>query len=141
VREAARSHALRDSIDAVVTLATPNQGLGFDLPGKSRFLDPALRVLAGKSSTQMSYGSDFLTQLNRPGAPNSAGPRVRFGSVYSAYIDGAVTGARAILPGATNIAIKDEKNLLGMRIGPDHYSMLYKSNAAYDAVRGVILAA
>lgn len=140
VREAARTHAARDSIDAVITLATPNQGLGINPAGLSRFVDPALRVVAGTSSAQMRYGSEFLTALNRPGAPNSAGPNVRFGSVYSAYIDGAVPGFRATIPGARNIGIKTEKNLLGMPIGPDHYSILTRSNAAYDAVRGMMLA-
>lgn len=137
VRQVAKRYAVRDSIDAVVTLASPNQGLGYRLPWQGA-VDPLLRATMGEAARQMVQGSSFLRALNNPAVPDAAG-QVRYGSVYSAIIDGAVTASRARIPGATNIPIGKERNLLGMPIGPDHYSALYLSGGAYDAVRGILI--
>ncbi len=137
-RQYARHHAARDAIDAVVTLATPNNGIGPTWAAPfNRAFSLVNRVCLGEASSQAMRGSRFLEQLNDRSAPDAAG-QVRYGSVFAKHIDGAVTSAAARLDGATNVAIAG-RNLLGLPLGPDHYTILHRSSDAYEAARRILL--
>jgi triacylglycerol esterase/lipase EstA (alpha/beta hydrolase family) len=138
-RQYAKFHAARDAIDAVVTLATPNNGLGPTIPTTiARVFGAVNRIWAGQAAKQAMRGSAFLERLNDPSVADAAGPGVRYGSVFAKHTDLAVTSAAARLSGATNVAIEG-RNLLGLPLGPDHYTILHRSGAAYDAVRAILL--
>jgi triacylglycerol esterase/lipase EstA (alpha/beta hydrolase family) len=141
VRQFAKYHAARDSIDAVVTLATPNNGIGISGPlgaVAGALLDPLYRVFGGAAAPQMRRGSAFLARLNAASTGDAAGT-VRYASVFSAIMDGAVTSASARLDHGLNIPIGKEPNVVKLPMGPDHYMILHRSNAAYDAARAVLL--
>lgn len=138
-RQYAKFHAPRDAIDAVVTLATPNIGAGPTLlAGINRALGWAQRIAAGPAASQAVRGSRFLERLADRSVPDAAGPNVRYGSVFAKVTDGPVTSASARLDGAVNVAIEG-RNLLGLPLGPDHYTILHRSGPAYDAVRAILL--
>lgn len=138
-RQYAKFHAARDALDAVVTLATPNLGVGpTALAGVSRAMSWLHRVAAGHGASQAVRGSRFLERLADRSIPDAAGPGVRYGSVFAKVTDGPVTSASARLVGATNVAIEG-RNLLGLPLGPDHYTILHRSGSAYDAVRAILL--
>jgi len=141
-RQYVKFHAARDAVDAVVTLATPNNGIGMGgVLGAigGALSDPLLRVIAGKSAPQMRRGSSFLAHLNDARVPDAAGAGVRYASVHSAIFDGAVTSAASRLDHGLNIPIGREPNLVKIPMGPDHYTILHRSGAAYEAARGVLL--
>lgn len=138
-RQYAKFHAVRDAVDAVVTLATPNTGIGVTaLARMNRSLGWAHRIVAGPAASQALRGSSFLERLADRSAPDAAGPAVRYGSVFAKVTDGPVTGASARLAGAVNVAIEG-RGLLGLPLGPDHYTILHRSGPAYDAVRAILL--
>lgn len=140
-RQYAKFHAARDAVDAVVTLGTPNNGLGIGgAPGAAagRLLNPIYRLLGGESVPQMRRGSQFLTGLNDASVGDVAGA-VRYASVFSAVTDGFVTSAAARLDRGVNIPIGSEPNIVKLPIGPDHYMILQRSGGAYEAARGVLL--
>lgn len=139
-RAAARQLAAPGSIDSVITLGSPNHGLLGESPLWKATL-PFTRVGYGVAASQMLGGSDFLRALNDPAAVDAAGRAVRYTSVYSAITDGAVIPtSSARLDRGTNLPIAGERNVLKLPIGPDHYSILHRSNGAYEAVRGALLA-
>lgn len=143
VRQYAKFHAVRDAVDAVVTLATPNGGLGSSSAignQLAQFFAPAERVLMGVSSVQMRPGSAFMRRLNDARIPDAAGPGVRYASVYSAIFDGATTAAGARLDRGLNLPIGHEPNIVKLPMGPDHYMIMHRSSGAYEAARGVLLA-
>lgn len=138
-RQYTKFHAQRDAIDAVVTLATPNNGLGPTIPTSiARLLGSAGRLWLGQAAQQAMRGSAFLERLNDSTIGDAAGSGVRYGSVFAARTDLAVTSAAARLSGAVNVAIEG-RNMLGLPLGPDHYTILHRSSAAYDAVRAILL--
>jgi pimeloyl-ACP methyl ester carboxylesterase len=138
-RQYAKFHAARDAVDAVVTLATPNIGVGPTLTAPlARAFGPFHRMLLGEASRQAIRGSAFLERLGDRSVPDAAGPDVRYGSVFAKVTDGPVTSASAHLAGATNVAIAG-RNMLGLALGPDHYTILHRSSDAYEAVRELLL--
>lgn len=137
-RQYARHHAVRGAVDAIVTLATPNNGIGPTWAAPvNRAFGWVNRIFGGEASQQAVRGSRFLEQLNDRSMPDAAG-HVRYGSVFAKHIDGAVTSAAAHLDGAVNVAIAG-RNLLGLPLGPDHYTILHRSSDAYVAARSVLL--
>jgi pimeloyl-ACP methyl ester carboxylesterase len=138
-RQYAKYHAVRDAVDAVVTLATPNNGLGLTTPSPfKRVFGTVNRVFLGEAARQVARGSAFLERLGDPSVSDAAGSDVRYGSVFARSTDMIVTSAAARLAGATNVAI-DGRNLLGLPLGPDHYTILHRSSDAYEAVRALLL--
>jgi pimeloyl-ACP methyl ester carboxylesterase len=138
-RQYVKHYAVRDTVDAVVTLATPNIGIGPTWAGPfNRAFGNINRMFMGEAAKQAVRGSHFLQQLNDRSGPDAAGSRVRYGSVFAKHTDLAVTSAAANLEGAANIAISG-RNLLGLPLGPDHYTILHRSSDAYEAVRALLL--
>lgn len=138
-RQYAKFHAVRDSVDAVVTLATPNLGIGPTWAGGiNRAFVRVNRAVFGAAASQAVRGSQLLARLNDRTTGDAAGSRVRYASVFARVTDGPVTSASARLDGATNVAIAG-RNLLGLPLGPDHYTILHRSSDAYEAVRAILL--
>ncbi|MCW2972277.1 MAG: lipase class 2 [Thermoleophilia bacterium] len=123
-----------DAVDSLVTVGSPHHGVFsstvgslYDRLGAQRLLPTALR--------QMVQGSDFLTALN---AGDETFGDVRYTSIRATGFDGVVLpGGSPVLEGATNIQLPPEQ---GLPCGPYHLQLTQTSDAAYDAVRGALLA-
>lgn len=144
IRTAARDFAAPGSIGFAGTLNTPNHGLFwkgvFNKLGR-RFV----HIGGGVSASQMISGSDFLKHLNDPSIKDKAGPGIRYASVYSNVSDLVVTPTNsAMLDWGKNIPIGNiggEHNIMKIPMGPDHYTILHRSDAAFNALRDAILGA
>lgn len=140
-RQYAKFYAARDAVDAVVTLATPNNGIGPSWASPfNRAWSGVNRAFMGPASAQAMRGSEFLARLNDSAIQDSAGRTVRYGSVHSRATDGPVTSASARLTHGLNVTIAG-RGLLGLPLGPDHYTILHRSSDAYEAVRQIIVGA
>jgi triacylglycerol lipase len=112
------------SVDSVVTVGTPHNGIGSaplnDGLQATSFLGGAIPVAV----TQMLMGSSFLAGVN--GQDGKLDPGVKYTSVYNGAGDGVVAADSSRLAGARNVALPDS-------IGRTHDGLLH-DDAAYGAV-------
>ncbi len=127
------------AIEAIVTLATPHNGADGLVGGLGRMLAriPGLRRIVPPSLAQLIAGSEVIAQLQlaqstRGLARVGRGPR--YTSVFAGVSDGLVSARAAQIPNGMNVSLRP--SLLN-----NHYGVLNWSGAAYEAVRGALLAA
>lgn len=141
-RMAVAEDGARAGVDEIVTMATPHNGLEYaSLIDHLDWL-PVLGAGVPIAARQMVRGSALLRQLDAADVALRAHGPVRYASVHQAGFDGFVSSAAASLAGAVNVVVRDRSLLAIFGLGgPDHYSMYRRSDAAYTAVRAVLLVA
>lgn len=93
-----------NSVDSVVTLGTPNNGVGLGAATNQAVLGSSfMRSLLPTALQQMLTGSGFLGNVN--GSDGTLDPRVRYTSVYNGLGDGVVAADSSRLDGARNVAL------------------------------------
>jgi triacylglycerol esterase/lipase EstA (alpha/beta hydrolase family) len=136
-REYVRRHGAGSAVDSLVTLGTPHNGWGPEVFDSVVRGSSMLRGLLPEALQQMFTGSAFLTQLNA-GDPTPGD--VRYTSIMSRHCDGIVwPGTSPILEGAKNVVLASD-GPVPILAGPNHGQLIQRSNHAYDAVRGALLA-
>lgn len=128
------------SVDRAISLATPHHGFAFGSAVQRAAKLLRIHSALPASLWQMIEGCELLTSLDQ--AEQATGVRapdstVRWASVYSQVIDGAIAPWSSALEGAVNIPVTSNSG--GAASGPNHFAMFHLSDRAYEAIRALLL--
>jgi triacylglycerol esterase/lipase EstA (alpha/beta hydrolase family) len=133
-----------DVVDSAITMGAPHHGVSgwpavYSAVRAIPLLGPLLTdALAPPGAVELFQNSSLLRRLNE--GDETPGACVRWTSIFSKDFDGSVPPADSPrLRGARNVVMHKERHFTGLAAGPDHASMFFTSDEAYEAVRSALL--